>query len=268
MTKAEKRDQRREQDRERLAQAVAELASEAGFRRWLEVRSAMHSYSMHNTLLIAMQAPEASQVAGYNKWLDLGRQVRKGEKSIRILAPRKAKVENEETGEKETRVIGFIGVGVFDVSQTDGEDLGEPPVPGPIDGDSHEGLLDGLYAKAKDLGYMVHHDKLGEGHGGYCDETNRVIVVNEEYSPNARVRVLAHEIAHALGVNYKTHERGDAETIVEAAAAIALKAAGLETDFASVPYIAGWAKGDAAKIDEAAALIDKLARELEGALGL
>lgn len=267
--KEEKRAARQAEDRERLQEAVAELSSEAGFRRWLEVRSAMHDYSFNNLLLIALQRPDATRVAGYGAWQKLGRQVRKGERGIHILAPRVVKVADPEDpeAEKVRRCVGFIGVSVFDVSQTDGEDLGSPPKSAPIEGDSHAALIPELVAAAGEIGYTVKLDEdLPDKLGGYCDSTGKVIAVAAGTAPNATVRVLLHEIAHAHGVGYAEYGRGVAEVIVEAAAAIAAKTVGLEIDLTSVPYIAGWALGEPDKISEQAEAIDSIARKLTDAV--
>jgi antirestriction protein ArdC len=227
------------------------------------VRAAMHEYSLHNTILIAMQRPDATQVAGYRKWQRLGRQVRRGERAIRILAPRRIKVADQEgSGEESYRLAGFIGVSVFDVSQTEGEPLGDSPRPAPIEGDSHAGLIGPLEAFARERGYEVVRKRLPERMGGYCDEGARRIAVSEALSGNGQVRTLLHELAHTYGIDYRHYERGVAEAICEAATAIACRSLGLDTDLASVPYIAGWAEGDAEVISEQAAAIDRIAREL------
>jgi antirestriction protein ArdC len=254
--------ERRVAERERLRRAVAELSSGAGFRRWLEVRAAMHEYSLHNTILIAMQRPDATCVAGYRKWQSLGRQVRRGERAIRILAPRRVKVVDEESGEEGQRVAGFIGVSVFDVSQTEGEPLGEPPRPAPIDGDSRADLIEPLEAFARRRGYGVVRERLPEGMGGWCDLDAARIALSESLSPNGEVRTLIHELAHTYWIDYRRYERGVAEAIVEAATAISCRSLGLDTDLASVPYIAGWADGNAEVISEQAEMIDRIAREL------
>ena len=252
-------------DRERLRAAVAELSSEAGFRRWLEVRSAMHAYSLHNTILIAMQRPGATQVAGYRAWQRLGRQVRKGERGIRILAPRRVKETDPGSGEEGVKVVGFLGVMVFDVGQTEGEALGEAPIPAPVSGDSHAALIEPLEGFAHERGYRVVRERLPEGMGGYCDRAAGRIAVSKGLAPNGQVRVVLHELAHTYGVTYERYERGVAEAIVEAATAVACRTLGIDTDLASVPYIAGWAKGDAAVISEQAEVIDRIARDLADA---
>jgi hypothetical protein len=131
--------------RERLAQAVDALVSSDGWQAWLDSRARFHSYSLGNTMLIGFQRPDATLVAGYKTWQSMGRQVRKGEKGIAILAPIVCKVEdakdraqdhakdNANDSASDTRddggrrVVAFRTVYVFDVAQTDGEDLPDPP---------------------------------------------------------------------------------------------------------------------------------------------
>ena len=115
---AEEREERRRRDRERLERATRELLSSEGWKRWLRARATFHSYSFHNTLLIASQASalgfEPTYVAGFKAWLRLNRVVRKGEKALRILAPvsvQERDADGEETGE---RRVFFCTVFVFD----------------------------------------------------------------------------------------------------------------------------------------------------------
>src|SRR4029077_14962989 len=90
--------------RERLAEAVERMADSETFAAWLRARATFHDYSFGNVCLIVSQRPDATQVAGYKTWQSLGRQVRKGERGIRILAPCVRKVE-DETAERTPRVI-------------------------------------------------------------------------------------------------------------------------------------------------------------------
>src|SRR5229473_6579884 len=103
--------------RERLAEAVERMADSETFAAWLRARATFHDYSFGNICLIVSQRPDATQVAGYKAWQKLGRQVRKGEHGIRILAPCRVKVaETDGTGgERDAyRVVGFRAVAVFD----------------------------------------------------------------------------------------------------------------------------------------------------------
>ena len=101
---AEQRDARRREQLEQLRQATSALLTSEGWQRWLRTRSRFHRYSLRNTLLIAFQCPHATHVAGFRRWLELGRCVRKGEKGIRIFAPvRYRRRDAEQTGEDEGR---------------------------------------------------------------------------------------------------------------------------------------------------------------------
>src|SRR5262249_15236013 len=120
--------------RERLAAAVDALVSSDQWTAWLESRARFHDYSFGNIMLIAFQRPDATQVAGYKAWQSMGRQVRKGEHGIAILAPIVRRVKDEETGKYQDarddagqRVVRFRTLYVFDVEQTYGDELPEAP---------------------------------------------------------------------------------------------------------------------------------------------
>jgi antirestriction protein ArdC len=258
---------KRSEQREQMESAARELLTSDGWQRWAQTRASFHKYSMGNTMLIALQAPDASQVAGFRKWQELGRQVRKGERSIKIMAPMSVKDRDavgEETGEVRTF---FRSVSVFDVAQTDGEDLPEAPRE-PIEGDSHAAYVGRLERFARvELGFTVEYEPLTEV-GGYCSAKSKRIVVSTNVGcPNRHVRVLVHEIAHALGVSCVEYGRDDAEVIVETAAYIVCGAIGLDTSGESVPYVAGW--GEESNLDairKHAATVDELARKIESAV--
>jgi antirestriction protein ArdC len=275
---AEEREERRRRDRERLERATRELLSSEGWKRWLRARATFHSYSFHNTLLIASQARalgfEPTYVAGFKAWLRLDRVVRKGERALRILAPVSVQdrdADGEETGE---RRVFFRTVFVFDVSQT--EVLGgREPVPlevprEPLRGDSHAELLGPLERLAGELGYEVYYWPLA-GPEGVCDYRRRRISVDERLAANARVATLVHELGHVLveselaGGEALTKELE--ELVVEAVAYVALAGGGLDTGRDSVPYIASWQGHNALEqLRRAAELIDALARRIEQAI--
>jgi antirestriction protein ArdC len=259
--------ERRAEDRERLEGAIRDLMSSEGWQRWAETRSRFHSYSFHNTLMIAAQCPSATRVAGYRAWQKLGRQVRKGERGIKIFAPMVFRPKDGDDQEQKPRVL-FKVVSVFDIAQTDGEPL--PEIPGaPIEGDSHKEHLATLEDFAGTLGYSVTYEALTGGRKGYCAPTEHRIVIESAMAPNRQVKVLVHEIAHALGVDYTDYSRGDAEVIVEAAAFIVCGALGLDTSSESLPYVAAWGEAnDLDALKSYAATVDEIAGKLEEALGL
>jgi antirestriction protein ArdC len=265
---SEYRNAKRAEQRQQVERATRALLSSEGWGTWAQTRAACHRYSMGNTMLIALQRPDATQVAGFKAWQELGRQVRKGERSIRILAPMSVKERDEQGQETGERVVFFRAVSVFDIAQTDGEPLPEPPCE-PITGDSHERYIAQLEAHARSLGFTVESESL-EHAGGYCDAKRKRIVVAESIdSANARVRVLVHELAHARGVGYADYGRDDAEVIVETAAVIVCGALGLDTSGESIPYIAGWGESnDLEAIGKYAATVDEIACALEAACGL
>ncbi len=261
--RAEVRARRRQEAHDRLEQSVRALASSEGWRAWLDTRASFHHYSMSNTMLIAMQRPDATQVAGFRKWQELGRQVRKGERGIRIMAPHTAKDRDEQTGEENVRTY-FVSVSVFDVGQTDGEPLPERPHE-PITGNSHADRLPALEAFARSLGYSVNYDEL-EHCGGFCDRKDKRIVVEAREPANAKVRTLVHEIAHALGVGYDEYDRPTAEVIVDSAAHVVCSVIGLDVSGETVSYVTGWAGDDLDKLRDFASKVDELASKIESAV--
>jgi N-terminal domain of anti-restriction factor ArdC len=279
LTDAERAD-RRQADRERLEDAARALLSSDGWQRWVRVRSTngLARYSFGNQLLIAMQRPDATYVAGFRAFLELNRCVRKGEHAIRILAPMSVRDRVKHASEAETTTNGneprrtvFRAVPVFDVSQTDPLP-GTEPVPlvppcEPIEGDTHVHLLAPLERFATELGYSVTERELDGSADGWCDSEKRDIVINSELSANARVRVLVHELAHALGVGYRDYGRGRAEVLVDTVTYIVCGSVGLDVSGSSVPYVAGWGEsGELDAIRRYAETIDAIARRIEDTL--
>jgi antirestriction protein ArdC len=262
------REAKRAEAREQVERATRALLGSEGWQAWAQTRATFHRYSMGNTMLIALQRPDATQVAGFRAWQQLGRQVRKGERSIRIMAPMAVKERDESGEETGERVVFFRSVPVFDVSQTEGEPLPEPPCE-PITGDSHARNIEQLEDHARSLGFTVEHEAL-EHAGGYCDaKARRIVVSSNVEAPNARVRILVHELAHAHGVGYADYGREDAEVLVETAAVIVCGALGLDTSGESIPYIAGWGEAnDLEAIGKHAATVDEIASAIEAACGV
>lgn len=263
------RAQRRAADAERLKQAAQALLTTDGWQNWVTVRSrnGLARYSINNQLLIAMQAPHATYIAGFRAFLDLGRCVRKGETAIRILAPIVARKKDEPKGDIEKKPIGFRAVPVFDASQT--EPLpGHDPVPlelesQPISGDSHQHLIPTLQTHAAKLGYTVTFDTTGAA-AGWCDHKTMTIVISDALPPNAQVRTLVHELAHAHGITYKTYNRPQAEVLVDTVTHIVLSTTGLDTSGETIPYITGWGEeGALDAISKYAQTIDEVASTLE-----
>lgn len=265
--RAEYRENKRAEARAAIEQAARELLTSDGWRKWAETRATFREYSFNNCMLIAMQRPDATHVAGFKAWQQLGRQVRKGERSIKIMAPMVVKKRDDRGDDTDETITLFRAVPVFDIGQTDGEPLPEPPAPEPITGGSHAHYLRPLEQLAQSLGYRVEYRPL-EHVGGFCDYKDKLICVSTtRTSANRRVRVLVHELAHALGASYKEYGRANAEVIVETAAVIVCGSIRLDTSGESIPYIAEW--GEENKLDairKHAETVDIIARKIESAV--
>jgi antirestriction protein ArdC len=280
----EERAERRAAEREQMREAVEALRSSEGWQRWLRVRRHFHTYSFHNQLMIAMQCPEATRVAGFRKWLEIGYAVRKGEKAIRIWAPcppsRKQVERRRREGAKpdeEPRTY-FRLVPVFDASQVaplpefPGEPVPLEPPHEPIAGDGLADRVPLLVEFADSLELEVAIEKIAGAASGYHEPaTGRIVVedVGPEFSPNAQVSVLIHELAHA-SVRIDRREGdpklgyAEEEVVVESVAYSVCASLGLDSSASAVPYVAGWAERAAGDPIEAyAELIDRLARRLE-----
>ena len=160
---------------------------------------------------------------------------------------------------------------MFGLSQTDplpdAEQLPLEPPREPLTGDSHAHLLEPLGKLATELGYTVSFEEIAGATGGWCDSHAKRIVVDAGQAVNGQVRTLVHELVHALGVNYQTHTRPQAEVIVDTATLIVLSGAGLDTSGETIPYVAGWGETGALEaVTEHAELIDRLARTVETAI--
>lgn len=269
------RAERRRQDRERLQRAAEELLSSEGWQRWVRVRALFYSYSAGNCMLIALQCHERGivpeRVAGFRTWLKLGRCVRKNEKALRILAPvavKECDQQGEETGE---RRVFFKAAFVFELSQT--EPLpGVEPVPlepprEPLTGDSHAHLIEPMVAFAESLGFAVSFEPITGSAGGWCDPKNKRIVVDADAPANAQLRTLIHECAHAMGIDYRSYSRAQAEVMVETVTLLAASTVGLAVDGETIPYVSGWGEDGALEAVSAfAETIDKITRRIEDVL--
>jgi len=251
--------------RERLATAVAKMADSDQFASWLRARASFHSYSFNNVLLIAAQRPDASRVAGYRAWQKLSRQVKRGERAIRILAPCRVKcreIESATGTESAFRVVGFKWASVFDVSQTEGEPIPELEYRS-LEGAAPVGMLDLLERSASDAGLRIEY-RMPEivGAHGYLQRSQSLIVIDPDQSPAMRAKVLAHELGHAFDPwlienpdAYSAH-RGDCESVAEATAFVLCSVYGIDAGPSAVGYIAAWLDGNASRVRELAERID------------
>lgn len=243
-----------------LATQVENLSKDENWLAYLNTVSKFHNYSWNNQLLIGLQKPDATMVAGFQKWKEMERNVKKGEKSIAILAPvvvNKDRVDTDgrtTTGPdgkplKDKAVVGFKAVRVFDVSQTEGKELPQHPV---LTETPPEGYKEDLEQAIKDSGFTISYEDLSGGKRGYTTKTggNRV-VVKKGLSHAEEVNVLAHELGH-IAAGHLEHldeyhtghngHRGRMEVEAESIAYSLARSNGMSprAGEGSAPYVAGW----------------------------
>mgnify|MGYP001330984454 CR=1 FL=1 len=181
---------------ERLADEVEATKSSAPLLEYLRFASTFHDYSIHNSMLIMMQCPQATQVAGFHAWRKLGRTVKRGERGIAILAPITMKKQSDDDPDERTAetVTRFRTVYVFDVSQTEGDDLPEAPV---LTGDAcDEDLALALTLFADEQGIAIKSEKINGNAMGLSK--GGMIILDEELEGADRFAVMVHEIGHEL----------------------------------------------------------------------
>ena len=256
---------------DRLEQGIMELFDSDRYKEYLRVMSKFHNYSFNNTLLIAMQKPDASLVAGFQSWKNnFKRNVVKGEKGIKILAPSPFKIKQEMEKidpatqkpvigadgkpvkeEKEITIPAFKVVSVFDVSQTEGKELPDIAVD-MLTGDV-ECFKDVFAALEKTSPVPIGFEKIeGNSHGYYHLEEKR-IAIDEGMSELQTIKTAIHEIAHAklhdIDPNAPKEERAGRpdrrtrEVQAESVAYAVCQHYGLDTSDYSFGYVAGWSSG-------------------------
>ncbi len=224
-----------------LSNGVRQLVESNRWQEWLAVQSRFHKYSSNNALLILSQFPNATQVAGFHAWRGLGRNVRKGEKAIWILAPMTRKVRDDDalaTAESNKVLFGFKAAAVFDISQTHGEELPELCIR--IVGDDPNDAYSDLVHVADSLGYEVEDAEFDGGLNGICDFELGCIRVEANLSPAQRVKTLSHEVAHAI-LHEGFTSRELAELEAESVAFCVCSALGIDSSVYSFGYLAVWA---------------------------
>ncbi len=276
-------DARSERRREQLAaihqqltDAVDQLATSDAWLHMLQVAARLPSYSLNNTLLVAVQRPDATAVAGYRAWAAVGRQVRRGEKGIAILAPCLYKAEESdgaEPGDAARVLRGFRVVHVFDISQTDGPPV--PEAPQLLRGEAPDGLWEQLATLVAQDGFELQRGDCG-GPNGYTDYQRRVVRVRDDVDDAQAVKTLAHELGHIradhehryLGAPASSRRcRGLAEVEAESIAFIVLASSGADASSFSAPYVAGWSGGNSEMLTATAERVTSCASGILGATG-
>lgn len=214
---------------------------EESFRKYLKVMGSFHQYSFNNAMLIAMQKPDATCVAGFHDWSrKYHRSVKKGTKAIWIIAPLIHRNRTEEDPE-ETVLKGFRRAAVFDVSQTYGQPLPDPVLKllsGTVE--DYGQLLEALQLVSR---VPVSFEKIDGDAKGFYNPRSRSIVIQKDMPQEQTIKTLVHEMAHALlhGEDDE-HSRQMREYEAESTAYAVCEHFGIDSSSYSFPYLALWAK--------------------------
>lgn len=258
---------------ELLEQGVEGIFESGRMAEYLEVMGRFHNYSARNCVLILMQMPEATHVAGYKAWQQkFHRQVRKGEKAITILAPIPRKVTIRETDKLTGEVtdhehvwMAYRAVSVFDVSQTDGEEL--PEISTDLTGDV-EGFEELCQKVAACATLPVEFDvEISDPEcKGFCSHSEHRIGIRGGMSQAQTLKTLVHETAHSIlhGEEGEQHgiERKLREVQAESVAFVVCKALGIDTGDYSFGYVAAWSGMDAKAVIGQLEVIRRTASEI------
>ncbi len=229
---------------EKLEEAIANIESNEEWINYLNFQSRFPSYSFGNTMMIFMQRPTSTLVAGYNKWKEFDRFVKKGEQGIKIFAPISQKLKKEVDGE-ETKTIfllkGFKLVTVFDLSQTDGSDEKLPTLVKGLE--SQEGDEE-TYIRLKSIIDIPVSEFDSLSAKGVYSINDKSIAIKSSLSYSQKVKTLIHEYAHHM---HLTEHFGDesydaGEVIAESVAFIVSSHLGIDSSDYSFGYVKGWAR--------------------------
>ncbi|OAV78275.1 ArdC-like ssDNA-binding domain-containing protein [Dietzia sp. 111N12-1] len=268
-----------EQMHDELSAAVDALTQSGQWLRWLDFLGSFHRYSFNNTMLIQVQCPHATQVAGFKAWQAKGRQVRKGEKGIRIFGKpfRKVTEEDEQTGEKTSKWVKCPPpvATVFDISQTDPiEGVEQPTAPvAQLQGDDHAALYERISEWMTGQGWTVTREQIPGESNGYCtvDGTRR-IVVDADLSDAHAAKTAIHEAAHAIlhtddeGTLTTEPDQATRELEAESVAYVVAALHDLDTSDFSVGYLASWSGGQADTVKATAVRVQEAVHLIADAL--
>lgn len=264
---------------DRLTAKVEEILTTGDWEGWLKVAAKFHAYSFNNVMLILIQRPDATAVAGYRRWQEMGRQVKKGERAIKIFAPTSRKryvddptvpgVKQDKDGKLYLPYTGFVLVPVFDISQTEGDDIDLVPRPRPrvkaelLTGDGENAVWTAVERTLINDGYTVEFVDLGRTNGQVTYKTKRV-EIHKDRSGLQQLKTLIHERAHTLlhkDVDYLA-DRGRWEVEAESVAYIVMGAMGMDSARYSFGYVAGWSNGDTNIVRDTAERVMRTAQSI------
>ncbi len=243
------REERAEELLKRLADGASSFCESDQWKKYLDFFSGFRSYSANNIMLALFQNQDISLLASYDTFAKKGRKVKKGESAIWILAPlkytKKTTEEYEENGVSKTKEVkksfikGFTSVPVFDVSQTEGDEIPSPV--SLLKGQAPEMLEEAMALLPEKIGFSISYEDFEGRANGYCDFTKKKIVIRESNDPMQRVKTIAHEMGHALLHGEGDSScRGEAELEAESVAYVVCGYLGVDSSEYSFGYLASW----------------------------
>lgn len=279
--------QRREQAealQQQITDQVETLRDSGQWQQFLDFAQNFHSYSLNNLLLILSQNRNASAVAGFRKWQELNRQVRKGEKALKIFGYGEKKMTAEEEAEAEAHnlpikrnakgeavKIYFPMLSVFDIAQTDliAPEAGDPSTLAQrLTGDDTKGIAAAVAHYITAQGWTVETEHITTGANGYTTtDGTKKIAIHDQLAPAQTAKTMIHEAAHALmheDITYTEYieHRGIKETEAESVAYIVAGTLGLDTSAYSIGYVAQWSEANTELIKETAKRVLKTANHI------
>lgn len=250
---------------ERLERGVQEVFQSDRYKAYLATMAHFHHYSFGNILLILLQRPDATRVAGIGTWNSMGRNINKGEHGIEILAPIIQKIKPISPDEKEKSILkGYRTCLVFDVSQTTGADL--PTLTTSLHG-SVEDYANLINAITSIAACPVTFEKIDGGSKGYYMPGQHRIVVSKDLSEIHSIKTLLHETAHSIlhrrTADQVIKDRLTKEVEAESVAFVVCQHIGLDTSDYSFDYLANWSSDEQMKeLKAALPLIQKTSNEI------
>ena len=253
----------------KLEEGLKELFESEQYKKYLNTMSKFHNYSYNNSILILLQKPDATMIAGYKSWeKNFKRHVKKGEKGIKILAPTKYKHIEEvilldpktnnpiidkngktKTEKKEIEKTTFMPTTVFDISQTEGEEIPTIGKELTFDVKEYKSFINAIEQISL---VPIEYEELKKELKGYFSPKEQRIVIQKDMKESQTIKTAIHELAHSYlhdkevkikGIEKRKTKRSDKEVEAESIAYTICQHFGIDTSDYSFAYIAGWSSG-------------------------
>lgn len=267
-----------------LAGQVEAMASGEDWKKYLDFVGQFHNYSFHNALLIMVQHPTATQVAGFKQWQERGRSVRKGEKAIKIYGFATKKVTDTETGEERTKAY-FPILSVFAEDQTDeitelpewllksnpkarlwADVVAENPTR-QLEGADDAEITNKVMDLVSDHGWTFEFESIQDSSNGYTtlDGSKRVVVdahMSDAQTAKTSLHETAHMLLHSDPEVHSILDRATMELEAESVAYVVAGVLGMDTSGYSIGYLTGWSGGNGASVSATAERVLKAAHQI------